>query len=225
MITLRLPYPVSANRYWRSFWHGGCAQPVTAVSDEARAYRCEVKRLAREAGVKTPLQGRVRVSYVLYPKRPADWKRRCCADPAYWDDSVRCIDLDNAQKVLLDALEGVVFEDDARVWRIEGRRAVPDGEARVELQVEQLDAEAMPDVPASGGMQEKTVLPDGPSDASQFPIGCRVRTPTGRIAEVCRCLAGASKYDHFDRVMCRYVDGTRANDLVTLQPRFLTRID
>lgn len=58
----------------------------------------------------------------------------------------------------------------------------------------------------------------------RFPLHCRVKTPSGRLAEVRRHLAGASKQDCFERVICRYVDGRRADDWVTLQPRFLTRV-
>ena len=44
------------------------------------------RRLAREAGIVRPFPGRVSVSYVLYPKCPADWKRGVPApDPARWE--------------------------------------------------------------------------------------------------------------------------------------------
>lgn len=220
MIELTLPYPVSANRYWRTVWPRGCVQPVTMVSPEADAYRKRVQRLAREAGIVRPFPGRVSVSYVLYPKRPLDWKRRARANPARWDDSVQCIDLDNAQKILFDALEGVVFENDRLVRHIEGERAVPDGDARVELRVESMEAKREADMaPALAGMAEDML-----SVQERFPPNCRVRTPSGRLAEVRRYLNGASKYDHFDRVICEYVDGRRNDDWVTLQPHFLTRV-
>lgn len=44
---------------------------------------------------------------------------------------MQCIDLDNAQKVLMDSLKGVVMEDDKWVRRIVAERAEPDGEARL----------------------------------------------------------------------------------------------
>ena len=48
-------------------------------------------------------------------------------------DDVRSIDLDNANKVLLDALKGVVLIDDSRryVRRILSEHMEPDGKARV----------------------------------------------------------------------------------------------
>lgn len=130
-VTLVLPWPVSANRYWRTYMPKGFKAPVTVLSSEAKAYKSEVGWLARAAGIRTPISGRVAVSYVLYPKRPQDWARRAAKDPAGWDDTVQCIDLDNAQKVLMDSLKGVVIDDDKWVRRIHAERAEPDGDARM----------------------------------------------------------------------------------------------
>ncbi|WP_186087367.1 RusA family crossover junction endodeoxyribonuclease [Burkholderia gladioli] len=134
MITVTLPYPISANRYWRSRVikpRSGPGIVSTYVSTEAKAYKQEVGWLLRAAGVRQPIAGRVAVAYRLYPHRPQDWKTRQRKLGATWDDSVQCIDLDNAQKVLLDALKGLAFDDDAWVRRITAERAEPDGEARV----------------------------------------------------------------------------------------------
>lgn len=135
MIRLTLPYPISANRYWRTVWPKGCQRPVTTVSNEARKYKTAVRKIALEAGAK-PIKGRVKVFYTLYPHWPKDWQKRMRKDPVYWDDTVQCIDLDNAQKILFDALEGVVFENDKLVRRIEGKRVEPDPHgARIEVQI------------------------------------------------------------------------------------------
>jgi len=130
-VTLILPYPVSSNRYWRTFMPKGFKAPVTTLSDEAKAYKRLVSRAAKLAGITKPITGRVEISYVLYPSRPLDYRKRMAKDPAGWDDTVQCIDLDNAQKVLLDSLKGVVMEDDKWVRRIVAERAEPDGEARL----------------------------------------------------------------------------------------------
>lgn len=134
-ITLTLPYPISANRYWRTYMPKGFKAPVTTISAEAKEFKAEVAKIARASGVVAPLTGRVAVSYVLYPNRPQDWKRRAARDPHGWEDSVQCIDLDNAQKVLLDALKGVVIEDDRWVRRIEADRVEPDGVGRLVVTV------------------------------------------------------------------------------------------
>ena len=50
MITLTLPYPVSANVYWRSFVPRGHSRAIVTLSDEAKAYKAAVGKLVREAG-------------------------------------------------------------------------------------------------------------------------------------------------------------------------------
>jgi crossover junction endodeoxyribonuclease RusA len=134
MIRLTLPYPISANRYWRSFTAGRRA--IVTISKEAEAYKDRVNILAWQAGVREPLQGRVEVRVKLFPHRPLDWQKRQRQLGAAWDDGVQCLDLDNANKVLLDSLKGVVIEDDKWVRRLVAERMEPDGgEARVEVEI------------------------------------------------------------------------------------------
>lgn len=128
-VTLTLPWPVSANVYWRTRTVGKRA--MTYVSKEAQDYRNQVNLLCWQAGIREPILGRVALHIQLFPQRPLDWARRARKNPAGWDDDVRCIDLDNANKVLLDALKDVAIEDDKWVRRIVAERMEPDGDARV----------------------------------------------------------------------------------------------
>lgn len=123
-ITISLPYPVSANVYWRTRVAGKIA--MTYVSNEAKKYKAQVLALARAAGVRTPIKGRVQIEIWLYPNRPQDWKKRQRDHDAAWDDTVRSLDLDNCHKVLFDALKNIAFEDDAWVRRINSQRMAPD---------------------------------------------------------------------------------------------------
>ncbi|MPS93791.1 RusA family crossover junction endodeoxyribonuclease [Comamonas sp.] len=127
MITLTLPYPISANRYWqtRVIKVGAQSRAMTYVSSEAKAFKEQVGWLAKAAGILNPILGRVAISYTLHPHCPQDAQRRMKRDPYTWDDTVQCIDLDNAQKVLLDALKGVAIEDDKWVRRITAERGMP----------------------------------------------------------------------------------------------------
>lgn len=109
----------------------GFKAPVTTLSAEAKAYKEQVGWLVKAAGIRSPIAGRVAVAYQLYPHRPLDYLKRMAKDPLGWDDTVQCIDLDNAQKVLLDSLKNLAFEDDVWVRRIQAERMEPDGEARV----------------------------------------------------------------------------------------------
>lgn len=136
MIALTLPYPISANRYWRPVKLGTHISIVPTL--EARAYREEVALMAKAAGVRKPLEGRIAVQVQLYPQRPRDWAKRAAKDPRTWDDDVRCIDLGNAEKVLSDALNGVAWVDDKQLRRILLERMEPDGPARVVLTITKL---------------------------------------------------------------------------------------
>lgn len=135
-IKLILPYPVSCNRYWRSYACGG--QSRVALSDAAKQYKIDVAQAARFARLKKPIEGRVHVHLDLYPARPRNASRRAALDPAGWDDTVRCIDLDNARKVIYDALRGIAFVDDRWVWSDSAIRREPTGVARAEVLISKI---------------------------------------------------------------------------------------
>ena len=146
MITLTLPYPISANRYWVQFTLGkGKAQRMMqAPSSEAKAYKRAVEQAAVLNRIGNPIVGRVRIDIQLFPQRPQDWAKRAAKDPVCWDDTVRCLDLDNANKVLLDALKGIAIEDDKWVRELHSQRMEPDGEARVVITITPLALPATP---------------------------------------------------------------------------------
>lgn len=134
---LVLPYPISANAYWRTVVPKGAKFANTYVSEEARRYKREVKIAAYEQGVREPIAGRVAVAIELYPHRPLDWQKRVQRDPMSWDDTVQCLDLDNCLKVLLDALRRIAYTNDAWVRRLAAERMEPDGDGeRVIVTVE-----------------------------------------------------------------------------------------
>lgn len=133
-ITLTLPYPISANRYWAArviAKPGARSLALTYITPEAKAFKAAVLLLARAAGVDKPISGRVHIDIKLFPKRPLDWQKRMRLSGAAWDDTVMCIDVDNGNKVLLDSFKGVVIDDDKWVRRLTSERMEPDGEARV----------------------------------------------------------------------------------------------
>lgn len=110
MTPVTLPYPPSANRYWRHF------RGRVVVSSAAKKYRKSAAELALAAGL-TPLDGPVVVRLAVY--RPA-----------------RRGDLDNTLKVLLDSLRGAAYHDDAQIVRIEASRFEGPRNPRVEFSVE-----------------------------------------------------------------------------------------
>lgn len=141
-ITLTLPYPISANRYWASrvikAKATGKWMALTYITPEAKQYREQVGWIAKAAGIKSPIVGRVRLHAELYPRRPLDWQKRMRSLGEDWDDSVQCIDLGNAEKVMSDALQGIVISDDCMFRRIVLDRMEPDGEARLVVTIEKI---------------------------------------------------------------------------------------
>lgn len=152
MIELTLPYPISANRYWRSFVPRGHTRAIVTLSDEAKAYKRDVGNLVRLAGIRGPINGRVAIGVQLFPQRPLDFAKRMKRDPLTWDDTVQCLDLDNANKVLLDSLKGIAIEDDKWVRRIVSERMEPDGEARVVVTITALALPASPQADLLGAL-------------------------------------------------------------------------
>jgi len=139
-ITLTLPYPLSVNRYWTPVSRG--KHLAILPTKEGKKWRAETVSLCLAQGVKTPITGRVHIDVKLYPHRPLDWQTRQRKLGASWDDDVRCIDVDNANKVLLDAMKGVVIDDDKWVRRLTSERMEPDaGPARVVVTITALATE------------------------------------------------------------------------------------
>lgn len=109
---LTLPYPPSVNRIWRHNGH------ITYKTDEARDYRYYVIAEANRVGLKM-LAGEVALTIRLFPPRS------------------NC-DIDNALKVLNDALQGIAFENDKHIvemhiYKRSGRGSK--ATARVEVEI------------------------------------------------------------------------------------------
>jgi crossover junction endodeoxyribonuclease RusA len=105
-IRVTLPYPPSANAYWRVGPRG------LYVSEEAKEYKARVARLLEQC---RPLVGDVELTGVFYRPRKSG-------------------DLSNRLKVLEDAMNGRAFLDDKQIHVINIRRDDTQPErARVEL--------------------------------------------------------------------------------------------
>lgn len=152
IVSLKLPYPISANRYWRKVPMKGKRgnREIIIVSDEGVAYKNEVGWRLKAYGLQQPIQGRVMVGVQLYPARPQDADKRIARDPLTWDDTVRCIDLDNSRKVLYDALKGIAFVDDNKVFADWAVRMEPVGDAHVIVHIKSFARESNPQAQMEG---------------------------------------------------------------------------
>lgn len=111
MTRLILPYPPSANRYWRNLRNG-----LVLVSKEAKDYKERVGWICIAAGIE-PHCDDVRVSIDVY--RPA-----------------RRGDLDNVAKILLDALAGQAYTNDKQIVDLHLRRFDDKDNPRVEVEIQ-----------------------------------------------------------------------------------------
>ena len=146
MITLTLPYPISANRYWATRVVPKKPKPlaITYVTPDAVEYKRQVGLIAKANGLRLPFDGRVALHVKLFPQRPQDWAKRAQRNPDGWDDDVRCIDLGNCEKVLSDALNGIAWLDDKQLRRIVLERCEPDDRgARVEIEIDVVRRQAV----------------------------------------------------------------------------------
>ena len=84
-------------------------------SAEAREYQHNASRMAVAMGCGGPMTGKVEACIRLHPKKP----QRASRVPA------RSIDLDNAAKIALDALNGVAWVDDRQIERLTIIRGEP----------------------------------------------------------------------------------------------------
>lgn len=106
---LTLPYPPSANRYWRT-WRNR-----VVLSRDAREYKEQAWWEAKAQGVE-PLAGEVAVTIHIY--RP-----------------IKRGDLDNRLKVVIDALNGVAYGDDKQIIELHAFRHDDKQNPRVEIEV------------------------------------------------------------------------------------------
>jgi crossover junction endodeoxyribonuclease RusA len=115
-VKIRLPYPISANRYWKQFYSKALGHIMQAPSDEAQRYKKQVALLVRAAGLRSCIPGLIELDVVLHPVRPKVYTP---------GREVRCMDLDNALKVTIDALKEIAYTDDSQVRRIVAERGEP----------------------------------------------------------------------------------------------------
>jgi crossover junction endodeoxyribonuclease RusA len=110
MITLNLPLPPSANRYWRLF------RGRTVKSWEATAYQEQAGWLAKAAGLRDPFTGPVAVIVRVYRQR-------------------RSGDLDNKLKCLFDSMNGIAWADDSQIVEIHAYMSDDKTNPRVEIEI------------------------------------------------------------------------------------------
>lgn len=122
-VLYELPYPPSANNYWRTRviqkgkdkWGKPRYLPIVYTTDEARDYKKQVALLGKVNGWR-PFDGDVSIKIDV-------WRPRKIGD------------LDGPLKVGLDALNGVAWTDDKQVVHLEATRHDDKENPRAEITV------------------------------------------------------------------------------------------
>ena len=120
-MVLSLNYPPSANRYWR------CFRNRMVPSAAATAYKKHVRMVAQSDGVVLHNDS-ICVNIQLLPKLTAKGEA-----------SKVLLDLDNCLKVALDALQGVIIENDNQVKEIHASYGAPTDGGGLRIEVKRMD--------------------------------------------------------------------------------------
>ena len=107
-MTYTLPEPPSANRWWRRFG------TRMVLSSEARFYKAKVKAMLH--GKAKPLKGDVSLTMAWYRGRKSG-------------------DLDKREGILIDALQGVLYDNDKQITVIHAYRYEDKDNPRMEVSV------------------------------------------------------------------------------------------
>jgi crossover junction endodeoxyribonuclease RusA len=92
------PYPISVNRYYRTF------RNITTISKEGRLFKQHVQLNHRHI---KPVNNDVALDITIHPKQKKNG-----------ETYNKIIDLDNGLKCILDSLIGIVYFDDKQVKKI-----------------------------------------------------------------------------------------------------------
>jgi crossover junction endodeoxyribonuclease RusA len=117
-LKITLPYPPSANIYWRHrvAFKGRKPYVQTYISPDAKSYKNHVQIIALQSRIK-PIEGEVILRLDVYRPRKSG-------------------DLSNRIKVLEDALIGLAYADDKQVCELHVRRFDDAKNPRVEVMIE-----------------------------------------------------------------------------------------
>lgn len=96
------------------------------TSDVQAVYRNQIRRSAKDAGVQM-VEGPVYLNVIAWISPPASWSKRRREEAIRQEAPVAVKpDVDNFLKQVMDALEGVAFENDSRVCYVVVRKLYSD---------------------------------------------------------------------------------------------------
>ena len=125
MNIITLPYPISTNRMWRN------RGTVTYLSAEGKAWKRDAFLSAKSQGA-VKIEGDVCVLLILHPRANKNGSA-----------SKSVLDLANAEKCTIDAMQGVLFEDDKQIKMMMMRYGEPKESGGVTLYAARMDQQTV----------------------------------------------------------------------------------
>jgi len=125
MNIITLPYPISTNRMWRN------RGTVTYLSAEGKAWKRDAFLSAKAQGA-VKIEGDVCVLLILHPRANKNGSA-----------SKSVLDLANAEKCTIDAMQGVLFEDDKQIKMMMMRYGEPKESGGVTLYAARMDQQTV----------------------------------------------------------------------------------
>jgi Holliday junction resolvase RusA-like endonuclease len=120
----------------RGWQRSGTADGHHYVKKETAAEQAYIRQLAARAMAgEPPMTGPIAFTFEAVFEKPTSWSPRLQSMPNL--PHVSKPDLDNIEKLLLDALNGVAWADDAQVCQVVKRKRYGEGE-RVDIVIEEL---------------------------------------------------------------------------------------
>ncbi len=128
----RTPKPKQSARFFKCGDGIRSYQP-TPVKEHAAVIRADISEAwADRPALRCPVKLRI-IHRFPWPKATPKYKR---ADPERYNRKTTRPDLDNLAKPVRDAMQGIVFWDDAQVWCEVSKKRLYDGPGETEVTVE-----------------------------------------------------------------------------------------
>lgn len=126
------PKAKQADRTFRRGEFIGHYQPKI-VLNYCDSVRCQVAQAMIDAGISV-IDGAIHLTAKFYFCKPKSRQRKATVGI----DLVKTTrpDLDNLEKAVLDGMKGILFRDDAQVWKVDKEKWETDGQARTEITAE-----------------------------------------------------------------------------------------
>lgn len=146
-LTLELPIPPKAKERARVFTDSNSGRVRAATPSGTHAYQRQVGYLAKAAlkrqGVEAPITGAIKLQITINLEPPASWGTRTRNEAIQGSIApTKRPDIDNYVKAIMDALNQILYQDDAQVVHLTVIKVY--GKPSILIKAKQTDQRAAP---------------------------------------------------------------------------------